>query len=189
MGSATRSVKQGNLILVVLFAAGVACVYLLSLRGGPAKALAKQEADEIRVTSALAELQAETEKRGVPAGSAMALVDTFYYETCQRQVPLERLAGNPFEFEPPGGEEVALDAQTDGTQPALPKATRASEALEAVKQLHLQSVVAGPSGAAAMISNTLLCEGQVICGWTVTKINPQSVLLTWQDQTYELKMH
>ena len=40
-----------------------------------------------------------------------------------------------------------------------------------------------------MISNNLLTEGQVIRGWTIVKIQPESVTLKWKDQTVELKMH
>jgi len=184
-----KSLKQGNLVLVMLFAAGAACVYLLSLRSGPSSASAQQEADEIRVASVLEQFQVEAARRGLPAGRARALVDTFYYETRQRQIPAEQLAGNPFEFRPPRGEQaIALDGAAGKTGGGPPRATSLGEAMAAVKQLRLQSVLAGPGGATAMISNNLICEGQVIQGWKVVKISPQSVLLSYQDQTYELRM-
>ncbi len=185
----TKSFKQGNLILVVLFAAGLACVYLLSLRSGPAQASAQQQADETMVTSALEQFQAEIAKRGLSTAKATSLVDTFYYETRQRQVPLEQLAGNPFEFQPPAGEQaVSLGVAPGKGDGTTHKMASLGEALAAVKQLRLQSILAGSNGATAMISNNLLREGQVICGWTVAKIKPQSVVMTWKDKTYELRM-
>jgi hypothetical protein len=195
-GHTFRAFKQGNMPLVVLFAAGIACVYLLSLRQGPARASAQQQADELRVESALIQLRVRADEAKTPAGSAAAmagsaaaLVETFYYETKQRQIPPDQLAGNPFEFKPPKKESPKSVAAlpTESEEP-LGDATRYGDALTAVKQLRLQSVLSGPYGATAMISNNLLTEGQVICGWTVSKIQPQSVILTWKDQTYELKM-
>jgi len=49
-------------------------------------------------------------------------------------------------------------------------------------------VLSGSSGRFATISNNLLTEGQTISGWTVSKIIPGEVVLTWRDQTHVLKM-
>jgi hypothetical protein len=188
-GGALRAFKQGNMPLVVLFAAGIVCVYLLSLRQGPARASAQQQADEMRVESALVQLRVRADGTKTPAGSAAAMVETFYYETRQRQIPPDQLVGNPFEFKLPRNESPKpVATPPTGSEEPLGDVTRFGDALAAVKQLRLQSVLSGPYGATAMISNNLLTEGQVICGWTVSKIQPQSVILMWKDQTYELKM-
>jgi len=63
-----------------------------------------------------------------------------------------------------------------------------SEAMVAVRDLRLQSVLIGKSGATAIISNNLLSEGQTIQGWTVSKIQAREVLLVWKDQKFVLKM-
>ena len=182
--------KQGNLLLAVLFVAGIGCVYLLSLRNGPATASAQQKDQELKVESVLTQIRVRSaQTTGGGAVNTHALVDTFYYETRQRQVPAEELPGNPFEFKPPvGNPTMPVSAPVEEGESNAVGAKRLSEAIEAVRQLKLQSVLAGAGGATAMISNNLLTEGQTIAGWTVTKIEGRQVTLTWGDQTYMLRM-
>jgi hypothetical protein len=187
-GSTLRAFKQGNLPLVVLFAAGLACVYILSLRHGPAKASAQQQADEIRVESALAQLRGLSGESKTKPRTAAALVNTFHYETKQRQIPMDQMKGNPFECKFMRAEPVQLGAAAAESDKSPADTARYEEAMAAVKQLRLQSILVGSQGATAMISGNLLTEGQVIRGWTVSKIQPRSVTLTWKDETYELKM-
>jgi hypothetical protein len=116
-------------------------------------------------------------------------VDTFYYETSQRQIPADEMPGNPFEFKPPAADKPVPVATTTGEgESNAVGAKRLSEAMEAARQLRLQSILTGANGATAMISNNLLTEGQTIAGWTVKKIQGRQVTLTWNDQAYELKM-
>ncbi|MFA6133125.1 MAG: hypothetical protein WC869_03795 [Phycisphaerae bacterium] len=187
--SRLRRLKQGNLLLVLLFGSGLACVYLMSLRNGPATASAQQQDNDAQVTTVLTELKAGAAKRAQPTPKALAVVDTFYYQTRQRQIPPEQLAGNPFEFKQRKSDQPApvAAAQTENEETAAGE-LRQSDALAAVKQLRLQSVLTGPRGNTAMISNNLLSEGQVIQGWSVAKIMPREVTLTWKDQTFQLKM-
>jgi hypothetical protein len=184
-----RSLKQGNLLLAALFAAGIVGVYLLSLRNGPAVASAQEQDNEAAVATALSELKVEAARQAKPSDKALALVDTFYYETRQRQVPLEHLAGNPFEYKPRASENPSpLSAAATDAGEAPVENLRSTEAMAAVRQLKLQSVLTGPHGATAMISNNLLTEGQAIQGWTVAKIDPREVTLTWKDQSAKLKL-
>ena len=182
--------KQGNVLLAVLFVAGIGCVYLLSLRNGPARASAQQKDEELKVETALTQIRVRSAQP--PAGRAAntnVLVDTFYYETRQRQIPAEELPDNPFEFTLPAAKQsLPVSVPSEEGESNAVGAKRLSEALDAVQQLKLQSVLAGTGGATAMISNNLLTEGQSIAGWTITKIEGRQVMLTWGDQTYTLKM-
>ena len=186
MSGVWRWFRRGNAPLAVLFAAGIACVYLVSLRGGPAVASAQQRAEETHVQAVLAEWRARWERDKSRPGSR-ALAETFYYETKQRQMPLDGQKGNPFAFKAPPG-VVPEPVATPEPPPGVP-ANNYADALAAAKQLRLQSVLAGPHGATAMISNNILTQGQVIAGWTIQKIEPESVTLVWQDKVFELSMH
>jgi hypothetical protein len=189
VGGILKWFKQGNAPLAILFAAALAGVYLLSLRPGPATASAQDQAEDGQVEMALAQWQARAEVAEKSAGPARELVNTFYYETQQRQIPPGRLAANPFEFKTPTSAPAAPLASAAESEPPNGDATPDGGPLNAVKELRLQSVLAGPHGAMAMISNNILTEGQVIRGWTIIKIEPELVTLKWQDQTVELKMH
>jgi hypothetical protein len=174
----------GNWPLAALFAAGVACLWGMSLMRGPEAASAQQIEVQSSVDEALAKLigPAVATKDKTTA----SIVETFYCEARQRQIPPASLRGNPFVFKslapppPPPPPEA-------NTAPAAPD-TGESDALAAAKSLRLQSVLMGARTSAALIGDNLLTEGQVIHGWTVIRILPREVHLAWKDKTYVLKM-
>ena len=131
-----RKSLKGNLVLAVMFAAGILTVYMLSLRGGPQKASAEQVQAEKKVDVVLESLR-------VPAtrNEGESLVNTFYYEMKQRQIPADQLEGNPFVFVPP--EPVKADLKVES--PVEPeKKTPPPEhvdAMKAVQSLRLDSVL------------------------------------------------
>lgn len=187
---AIGSFSKGNLVLVGLFAASIACVYLLSLRSTPAAASAEQRRIELHVESALSLLARPNPTDAEKSRRAQAVLDAFYCQAAQRQIPLEKLSGNPFVFKPPGKVKLPAEAEPSVAppDPENPRDEDLSEAIAAVGQLTLQSVLTGSSGATAMISNNILSEGQTIRGWTIISIRPREVLLKWNDQRYVLKM-
>ena len=176
-----------DLLLIGLFASGLICLYLLSLRNGPQTASAEEQNVKARVEAALSQLGTVSDK--TQADETSAIVDTFYYEAAQRQIPVERLSGNPFVYMPAVFANSSLLPNQNNADPAeIQKQQRLSDAMDAAKQLHLQSVLMGGQQATAMISNNLLTEGQIISGWTVKSIESRQVTLAWNDHEYVLKM-
>lgn len=186
---AIASRLRGNWILVGLFAAGLASLYLMSLWKGPAAASAEQIQVQSNVEEALSKLIAAP--LNTPGGKGTsAIVQTFYYDARQRQIPPDKLRNNPFVFraaEVRPAPAPVPKVETPATKP-VSDATELTEATNAVKTLTLQSVVMGTRRRAAIISNNLLTEGQTIQGWTVTEIQPKEVTLTWKDQKHVLRM-
>ena len=179
-----RRINLPNLVLAGLFVAGIACLYLLSLRTGPQKVSAEEQTVEARVDAALQVL-------GVPDATrhqreTSAIVDTFYYEAAQRQVPLERIRTNPFRYHPAADEADTSTGNSEAEAPAEHEDVR--QAVEAARKLQLQSVLSGAGKPSAMISNNLITEGQVISGWTVAEIQSRQVILTWRDRQFILQM-
>jgi len=185
-GKLLMSFTQGNFPIVALLAAGLLCVYLLSLRGGPTTASAKQQDAEKKVDSALTVLRGlgNSDKT---AQKAKTIVEAFYFETRQRQVPITYLATNPFAFKVPA-ETQALPLNTQDSRSKASEDSSGDKASDAVKQLRLQSVLKGPTESVAMVSNNLLTEGQLINGWTVKKIESNRVILERQNQVHVLEM-
>ena len=181
---------SGNMVLAILFAAGIAMVYTMSLRTGPAPASAAVAKTELTVETTLTQLTGLAASPNGKSQSAKDIVAGFYLEARQRQIPISSLRGNPFVFRRPAPASPQLLTATDSPlaqsdEPSLD--TRA--AMDAIKQLRLQSVLVGAQGrSTALISNNLLSEGQQIAGWTVSSIASKQVVLTWQDQTHVLKM-
>jgi hypothetical protein len=174
-------VSSANLILAGLFAAGVLCLYLLNLRVGPNTASAEEQAVTDQVNAAILQLNASAGKK---ADDTDDVVNTFYYEAKERQIPVSELLGNPFVFKAasPGAN---LSGGDDGLEDAN---VNQLDAVAAVKKLQLQSVLTGEHGAVAMVSGNLLTEGQEVDGWTVRSIDPRQVVLARGGMEYVLQM-
>lgn len=185
-GKQGRSLNTANLMLVALFASGIAGLYLLSISTGPREASADETTMAAQVDAALTQLSSSaTSKKDTEM-----IVDTFYYEARQRQIPMSEMQRNPFVYQKPEEEiKPAIYQNEEKTVAEDPYQNQeADQALATVRKLNLQSVLTGSHGATAMISNNLLCEGQVINGWMVKQIGSREVVLTWKELTYVLKM-
>jgi hypothetical protein len=142
----------------------------------------------MRVDAALQQL---TLGGGSKATNAKEVVESFYRAAKDRQIPLSDLEGNPFVYVPPKApapEPVKKEEPDKEEAPEDPQADQRAEAIRAVQDLELQSVLLGGRTRSAMISNNLLAEGQTIKGWTVSRIESRRVILTWREETYVLQM-
>ncbi len=181
-GKSKVSLNAVNLILIGLVAAGILSVYMLSLFSGPAEASAEMQSNEARVDAALSKMSA-----GVNDKDPIAMIDTFYYEARQRQIPLGQLHGNPFVFEA----SMGLNSTSPMDHGPIKGSARIQkqQAMGAVQSLVLQTVLkAEGDRTKAIISNNLVSEGQNINGWTVKSIQSKQVVLKWKDLEFVLKM-
>jgi len=179
-------ISPGNLLLAGMLAAAGVGLYLLSLRNGPQVASAEEQANEARIEAALVQL------KNTPLtelDETETVVDTFYYEASQRQIPISRISGNAFAYVPPTPTGIISPEELAGQgHSARQGHEEEPDAIRIVKQLKLQSVLMGSGEAKAIISNSLVGEGQRIQGWTVRSIKPREVLLTRGDLKYVLRM-
>lgn len=187
--SPTRAKRTGavrsNALLIAVFAAGVTCVYLLGLREPPRMASGEQRQAEPLIDPG-SRTSGKSDSADLKPGKGMAVVNTFYYQAKQRQIPAESLLGNPFVNRSP---RIAVPAPTKA-EPKVDHTMSQSfkEAMEQVKKLRLESVLMGPDQSLAVISGQLLTEGQKVRGWTVGRIESGRVVLTWRDQKFVLEI-
>lgn len=183
-----NSLLQGNLVLGFLFTVAIGGIFMLHFSAGPQQASAAIQANESKMDSFLKTLVDVKNSCNDPASNAASLVNPFYFEARQRQVPAEQLQVNPFRLilpeadGPPSSPLPTITPQANSAGPAV------GDMNEKLNALSLQSVMTGSAGATAMISNNLLTVGQTISGWTVADIQPRQVTLRWGDQTHVLKM-
>ena len=186
-GRRTGPVNQANLVLAGLFAVGIVVVYLLSLGDGPAQASAQQLAAEQQVESVLQKLDQKGEDPANKVQKASKKMRGHQEAMRQRQVAAEDLGGNPFVFKPAQPKPKVGTKSKKRRVTKDPAEQRWDDALAVVKRLKLQMVLAGQEPKAS-ISGVFLEVGEVIQGWTIAKILPQKVVLTWRDKTYTLEM-
>lgn len=179
---------SGNLLLIGMYAAGIGCLYFMSLMKGPNTASAEQIQVESTVDDALARLSTMP-LTGSTEQSTTAIVGTFYYEAKHRQIPISRLKTNPFILKQSvRPKPVAVEPlQKTGEAPQRQE-SETGKAMAAAEALRLQSVLMGSRQTVAIISDNLLTEGQSIHGWTVQKIMPREVILRWKDHKFLLRM-
>ena len=178
---------RGSLVLLGVYATGFAALYVLGHSGGPKSAKGEQNLVYAKVDAALNQMDAQPASGELNQQTdAKAIVDNFYTAARLRQVDRSRLARNPFVFKdkPPETQPVVVPKEVD-PKDSVPSELKA--AMAAVKTLKLQSVLVGKSPA-ALVSNNLVSTGQNIKGWTVTRISPGEVELTWRDQKHVLEL-
>jgi hypothetical protein len=185
-----RQMLRGNVLLVALFVAGAGLVYGLSLRKGPAQASAAEQTTEAQVDSVIGRLTQAPASGDGTGSPTQRLLKGFYDRVTDRQVPLDKLHKNPFVLDRQAPDPVAATVAIVNPAAPAPEPGKGSreQAMAALANLHLQSVMTGRSGQLALISNNLLGVGQKIEGFTVKSIDPQSVILVWEDREFELRM-
>jgi len=178
---------RGSLVLLGLYATGFLVLYALGIPRGPKIVLGEQNLVYAKVDAALNLMDAQPSAGQLARKTnAKAIVSDFYTAAKQRQIDRTRLAGNPFIFREKKPEAAPVEIVTE----AAPKDDVPAElkaAMAAVKTLRLQSVLVGRQ-TSALVSNNLITTGQTIKGWTVTRIGPREVELTWKDEKYVLEL-
>ncbi|HEY8748590.1 MAG TPA: general secretion pathway protein GspB [Tepidisphaeraceae bacterium] len=183
-GGGTKSGNRGLVILGGLILIGAVSVWFVYFRGGPQSAQAgmapsdggsqiKQFLDSGNINMMKQTLK-ETEK----------IVKQFRAYPGKTQVPLESLHTNPFrELEPKANEPTAANSRDAERAEELHK-----QAIAAVAELHLQSIVRGNKVRACMINNAMYREGQQIGILKIEQITPSAVVVSSGQYRFEIKM-
>jgi hypothetical protein len=176
-----QPVNKGTLVVVGLLIACGAATYFMYVKTGPSEAVAAGDpkaeqtigqflsGSEQNVSQMRRMLQ-ETEK----------VVQQFRTSANETQVPLEKLAGNPFQK---GKPKPKADNAAEEKAEAIRLATQ--NANEAIAQLRLQTIIhRDPKKASCMINNTLYRKNQKITvgegktTFTVEEIRPDGVTVS-----------
>ena len=182
--------KRANLVLAVLFLAGMGLVYFMSMHDETSKANPMELASETIVNSAVQQFHAgagiaAADKPGAdePNASPVELAREMITGTAKRQIPLKELKGNPFVLVP----ERRAEPETPGEAKPVGM-TPGATAVQKAEALRLQSIVVAKNRSLAIISDRLLTVGQEIAGWQVHEIGNGQVILKHKDLTYVLRV-
>jgi len=174
---------RGSLVLTGLCAVGFVSLYVLGHRAGPSSALGQQNLVYAKVDAALNLMGSQQKSPDLhKRTNAKAIIDDFYTAATQRQVDRALLQRNPFVYKKRAPEPAPVVETPRDTDPKDQVPAELKAAMDALKDLQLQSVLVGGRQPAALISNNLVTQGQAIRGWTVTNIEAGQVELTWKDQ-------
>ena len=180
--------KRANLVLAVLFMAGMALVYFMAMHDQTTKANPLEMASETIVNAAVQQFQTDpggisgdTQDTDEPDISPVELAREMITGTAKRQVPLKELKSNPFLLAPGKRSEP----KPEETKPV--GLTPGATAVQRAEALQLQSTMIADDRSLAIISDRLLTVGQEIAGWRVQEIGNGQVILKQGDLTYVLR--
>ncbi len=179
--------KSGQSKMVLLGGLGVVAVgviWFMFFRSGPQSAQAgtspsdgggqiKEFLDSGNINMMKQTLK-ETEK----------IVKQFRSYPGKTQIPLDQLHSNPFrELAPKGDAPAATDSREAEKAEELHK-----QAIAAVADIKLQSIVRGSKVKACMINNTLYKEGQQVGILKIEQVTANSVIVSSGQYRFEVKM-
>ncbi|MDP6634517.1 MAG: hypothetical protein QGG42_06445 [Phycisphaerae bacterium] len=182
--------KRANVVLAVLFLAGMAVVYFMSMESETTQANPLEAASETIVDAAVQQFQTNPGAiTGPPPDTEQAdkspveLAREMITGTPERQIPLKELKNNPFLLV---ADKRARAIKPEATKPVgiTPRVT----ALQRAEALQLQSIVEANDRSLAIISDRLLTVGQEIAGWRVHEIGDGQVVLKRKNLSYVLRV-
>lgn len=179
----TRQVRKSTIVLAVLFAIGLLCLWFMIKKSTPQTAsAAAANAEETQIETAIARF---TGVRSEMFNRMDEIVNRFYEFSNVPQVYVNELTKNPFELEMflanlrANAEEEALGIDAD----MLWQQTR-----QRAKDMQLSSIIQSEQGTCCMINDEILYEGDPIGGFEVRQIGDSYVKLKCEDVEIVLKL-
>jgi hypothetical protein len=164
----------GILVLVAVFG-------IIHLRHGPKTASAAIPAAQANktITQFLSGRSKSVQQMRAMLRNTEKQVRIFETYPSVKQVPLGNLKTNPFVYQ--SDDDSAAEA-------ARRQAQQQAAMRQAAQALTLQSIMYSPNRGECMINNSLCAKGDKINGFTIEKINPNSVVLGQGMFRYELRI-
>jgi preprotein translocase subunit SecG len=163
-----KSVRRSTTLLVVLFAFGFLCLWLMIKKSSPQIAAASSGqvgTEETQIEMAITRLVGV---RAEMFSRMDDIVKKFYEFSDVQQIKVDELAKNPFKRERfVGYLEEKSDTET----------MRQGQLIHQTKDMQLLSIVATDTGKCCVIDDRRLYEGDSIRGFNVRKISDSTVLL------------
>ena len=179
----TKQVRKSTIVLAVLFAIGLLCLWFMIKKSTPQTASATAaNAEEMQIETAIARF---TGVRSEMFNRMDEIVNRFYEFSNVPQVYANELTKNPFELEMflanlrANAEEEALGIDAD----MLWQQTR-----QRAKDMQLSSIIQSEQGTCCMINDEILYEGDPIGGFKVRQIGDSYVKLKCEDVEIVLKL-
>jgi hypothetical protein len=189
----SRKLNRSTAVMFAVLVLGAAAVYFMYRKSGPrlAVAAAPKETVEAKktISTFLSGGDSNIKLMEKMLKNTQEIVQQFLKYPSVRQVPLSDLQTNPFRHKnlAPSGNADHADNASDIAE----KRRREEERLairKAADGLQLQSIMYSEARQACMINNTLYREAQMIDGFTIEKINPNSVIVKNGSYRFELSL-
>jgi len=177
----SQKVRQGTMILAILFAVGALGIWLMVKKTTPATANAEPSQNQVQLETALAQL----DSMQVEMDSQMnSVAGRFYQFNNVDQVGVEELKKNPFVR----NETDCVSGSSGGGVGSQQAEQILQEAQVIEMSMELWSITATPKGMCCMIDDKVLYQGDTHRSMTVKSITEKVVTLEYKGIDVELKM-
>ena len=175
----TQKVRQGTMVLAILFVVSALGIWLMVKKTTPATANAEPSENQVHLETALAQLdsmQAEMDSKMNSVAGRFSRFDNV------DQVAVDELKKNPFIRKNIGSVSVPSGNGTQRHEQILQEAQVIEMGME------LWSITATPKGMCCMIDDKVLYQGETYRNMTVKSIAGKIVTLEYKGIDIELKM-
>lgn len=167
--SSEKKVKNGTVILTVVFLIGVASLFLVIKKFGPSEASAALSADELKIESAIAKL---TGSKAAINSKMNDIVDRISSLSNVEQVSVEQLRRNPFQLFGSNGVDIRSFIDSDLSETGL----------------KLWSIMDSKGEKSCMVNDRIYKLGDCIGRYTVKRIDEGVVELAVGEKVLVLRM-
>lgn len=186
----SKAPAKSTIALFLVLVVGAASVYFMYRRTGPqsASAASKETTEATKtISSFLSGKDSNIKAMESMLKNTQLVVQQFLAYPSVTQVPLSDLRTNPFRYKEPSANGGTQENLSD-----IAEKRRREEERVAIRKsadgLQLQSIMFSDARKACMINNTLYRETQMIDGFTIEKINPNSVIVKNGPYRFELAL-
>ncbi len=172
-----KKARKSTTLLAILFVVGLACLGYMIKRSTP-KAASASETDTGQTDIQLA-IARVTGVKAEMFNKMGEIVNKFYEFSGVKQVKVNELATNPFEFKlVPTNVNAELDDEPR-VSPLDEDALRRRKMAQQAKDLKLLSIMQSAQGDCCMIGDKFLYEGDTIQDFKIAEIKESQVRLLW----------
>ncbi|HDS85542.1 MAG TPA: hypothetical protein ENN97_10160 [Phycisphaerales bacterium] len=177
----TRKLRQSTMMLMAMFAVGALGVWFMIKKTTPASVAAATAEDQTQLEAAIAQLSGMQTEMNSQMDS---VVGRFYEFSNIGQIHVDELQKNPFKREIASGQPGSDEDRQRQEQLRLMQ----DKISGAAQNLQLWSITSTPRGVCCMINDKILYVGDEINDLTVSHIGANTVDLTYEGLSIQLKM-
>jgi len=180
-----KSVKQGTIILAVLFSLGAVCLWFMIKKTAPLPASASVSTEEMQIENAIAQL---TGIHSQGYDQTDKVINKFYQFSDVKQIAADELKKNPFEHRLGLVDSEQLTPQDSPDLDVNMGRLDGNKIRRKAKELQLWSIMKSEHDNSCMIDDRILYEGDTIKGFKVVGIGSNFVKLMSDGVSIVLKM-
>lgn len=183
VSSRDSAVKRGTIVLAVLFAVGLAGVFIMVKKATPSSAAAGEPMEDAILQATVARMTGISQDQ---TDDMEQVVGRFYELSNITQVKVNELRKNPFILDRSLiGQAADLSGGDASMEAALAVRRRLQDKL---KNFHLVGIMTSPQGNLCMIDDRVVRKGDALGEFAVVDVLDDGVVLSAQGMQFELKI-